>query len=448
MTAGTVLFVDDEPDIRNAVAQGLDLHGLAVECLDAAEPALDRVSRGFDGIVVSDIRMPGMDGMAMMRAALEIDPELPVVLVTGHGDVPLAVEAMRAGAYDFIEKPFAMAHLAGVAWRALDKRRLVLENRDLRSALADRSGLEAVLVGRSERMRRLRADVAAVAATDADVLIVGETGTGKEVVARALHRFGDRAGGPFVAINCGALPAEIIESELFGHERGAFTGALARRVGKLEHARGGIVFLDEIESMPLELQVKLLRVIETRSLERLGSNQTLPLDIRFLAATKRDLKQAGDAGAFRADLYYRLNVVTLQVPALCAHREDIPDLADHLAREAAVRYRRPAPALSAAVLQELAARDWPGNVRELRNVIDRMTLGIGDAGVALDAAPMALADHVEACERRVIAAELARHNGRINETHAALGLSRKTLYDKMVRYGLNREDFVRGGGDG
>ncbi|MFQ5467684.1 MAG: sigma-54-dependent transcriptional regulator, partial [Kiloniellaceae bacterium] len=282
----TVFFVDDDPDIRAAVRQGLELADFRVACFDSAEAALPRLSRGVNGIVVTDIRMPGADGTELMRRVLEIDPAIPVVLVTGHGDVAMAVDAMRAGAYDFIEKPFDTSYLTDVVARAIEKRRLVLENRALRKHLDAGTGLEAVLVGRSAPMKRLREQVTAIAAAGADALVIGETGAGKEVIARALHDFSARKDGPFVAINCGALPADMIESELFGHESGAFTGAARQRIGKLEHANGGTVFLDEIESMSIDLQVKLLRAIEERGIVRLGANTPIRLDIRFVTATK------------------------------------------------------------------------------------------------------------------------------------------------------------------
>lgn len=311
-----------------------------------------------------------------MRAVLEIDAAIPVVLITGHGDVSLAVESMKAGAYDFIEKPFPTSELEAVVARALERRRLVLENRTLREQLSGATGLEERIVGRSAAAVALRKQVAMVAATDADVLILGETGVGKEVVARALHDTGPRAARPFVALNCAALPADIIESELFGHLAGAFTGARDMRIGKLEHADGGTVFLDEIESMPLDLQAKLLRVIETRTFEKLGSNKTVSLDVRFLAASKDDLDHLSASGRFREDLYYRLNVVSITIPPLSARREDIPLLLLHLMRKARARYRREVPELRPDMLAALAARDWPGNVRELRNIADRLVLGV------------------------------------------------------------------------
>ncbi len=448
MEEGQVLFVDDEEPLRHAVQQGLELCGHKTTCFAAARQAEARLSRTLYGVLVTDIKMPDMDGLALLRRALEIDPALPVVLVTGHGDVPLAVEAMRAGAYDFIEKPFDTSHLASVVARALQTRRLVLENRVLRQELEEsRAGLEARLVGRSPAMERLRGQVKALADTDADVLVVGETGSGKEVVARALHDFGARSKGPFVAINCGAVPADIIESELFGHVAGAFTGAQKARTGKLEFADGGTVLLDEIESMPPDLQVKLLRAIETRSIERLGSNTPVPLDIRFVAASKADLAEACREGRFREDLYYRLNVVSLTIPPLRERREDIPLLFHHLAREARARYRREIPELDGALLAALASYDWPGNVRELRNAADRFVLGLEDVVPGLSAAAVGpaegpLPERLEAVEKSILEAELRRHNGSLKATYEALGLSRKTLYDKLQRHGLKREDFV------
>jgi len=440
MNQACVLLLDDEEDLRDSLTQGLELSGQKVIATGTPEDVLERVTRDFYGVLVTDIRMPGTDGFEVMRKAFEIDPALPVVLITGHGDVPLAVEAMRAGAYDFMEKPFSIANLASVIERALEKRRLVLENRKLREELADRTGIEGRLVGRATSMEQLRRTVIALATTDADVLILGETGTGKEVVARALHDEGPRHNRPFVALNCGALPAEIIESELFGHEKGAFTGASGQRIGKLEHAHGGTVFLDEIESMPLELQVKLLRVIESRTIERLGSNRTIELDVRFIAATKEDLEAAGKEGRFRLDLFYRLNVIAIAIPSLRERLEDIPLLFQHLAIEARARYRREIPDLPDGYLARLMARDWPGNVRELRNIADRFVLGLDLETAGTPVSGANLHDQVAAYEKALIAAELKRQSGVIKPTYETLGLSRKALYEKMRKYGLGRQD--------
>lgn len=439
MDQATVYLVDDEEDLRSGLAQGLELAGHHVIAFDDPERVPETLGRDAYGVLVTDIRMPKMDGFELMRRALEIDPALPVVLITGHGDVPLAVEAMRSGAYDFLEKPFAVSHLAAVIERAMEKRRLVLENRALRERLADSSDLDSRLVGRAPAMERLRRQVLALAPTDADILILGETGAGKEVVARALHEHGPRRDRPFVALNCGALPADIIESELFGHEKGAFTGASGQRIGKLEYAHGGTVFLDEIESMPLDLQVKLLRVIETRTIERLGSNKAITLDVRFVAATKEDLAKAASEGRFRKDLVYRLNVVTLTLPSLRERREDIPLLFFHLAREARARYRREIPDMPPDYMADLISRDWPGNVRELRNMADRFVLGLEGFEDSGAPRPDGLFARVAAYEKSLIQAELARQSGSIKATYEALGLSRKALYEKMRKYGLGRD---------
>ena len=436
-----VLFVDDEEQLREAAAQSLMLADIDTETLAEPEEALARVARQFDGILVTDIRMPGMDGLTLMAHALEIDPELPVILVTGHGDVDLAVKAIRDGAYDFMEKPYAPARLVETVRRAQEKRRLTLENRALRREVGRRDAIEVRLTGRSAAMAALRAELRAVASTDADVLITGETGAGKEVAARAIHRGSERSDGPFVHINCAALPEAMIESELFGHEAGAFAGAVRPRVGKFEHARGGIVFLDEIDSLPLPLQGKLLQVLENRELTRLGSNDALPLDMRVLAAAKTDLVEAAAEGRFRPDLLYRLNVVTLRVPPLSERREDIAALFTQLCQEAAARYKRPAPDLPGAVLTRLSSRDWPGNVRELRNMAERHVLGLDLALGTTEGTDQSLAAAMARQEKALIAATLTAQGGSLKETYEALRISRKALYEKMQRHGLKRDDF-------
>jgi two-component system C4-dicarboxylate transport response regulator DctD len=438
MSSSTVLLVDDEEEIRHSTAQSLQLAGRAVREFASAEAALDYVTPGFNGVVVSDIRMPGMDGMTLLGRIRQIDPDVPVILVTGHGDVQLAVTAMRDGAYDFIEKPFVGKHLSDVVLRAIDRRGLVLENRLLRAAAGQRDDLETRLPGRSQSMIDLRYRIRALAGTDADVLVVGATGVGKEVAARALHDISGRADRPFVAINCAALPANLIESELFGHEAGAFPGAIRPRYGKFEHARGGTVLLDEIGSMPVELQSRLLRVIQERVIVRLGSNEPVPLDLRFIATSKVELEEEVAAGRFRADLFYRLNVVTLRVPPLAARPEDVPILFLQLVREAAGRYRRDPVDPSPRVLAEVARRDWPGNVRELRNAADRYVLGLGVDGLVSEPnrSGERLADRVAQFERSVIASAIEAHGGALKPVYETLGISRKTLYEKMQRHGL------------
>lgn len=437
-----VIFIDDEEHIRQAVSQTFELADISVVCFDNALEALNQISREYAGIVISDIRMPGMDGTQLLHRALEIDYELPVLLVTGHGDIKLAVNSIQQGAYDFIEKPFDPDHFVAVSRRAMEKRRLILENRELRSQLTKRDILETRLTGRTPVMLALRKSIRSIASTDLDVLITGETGVGKEVVSRALHDLSSRADKPFVAINCGALNRDRMESELFGHDAGAFAGAIRARIGKFEHARGGTVFLDEIESMPLELQVKLLRVFEDRSISPMGSNEVLDLDVRFIASSKEDLVEAVEVGTFRRDLYFRLASSTLNVPSLSERREDIPRLFLQLANEASRRYRREYTEIPGQLLTALSNRDWPGNVRELRNEADRFVLGV-DSGISDAPSSTTLATRVASHEKEIIAAELLAQNGVLKPTYEALGLSRKSLYEKMQKYELDRHAFIQ-----
>lgn len=429
-----VIFIDDEPVIRHASQQTLALAGFDVITHERAEPALKLLSEDFAGVVVSDVRLPGVDGLQLLARSVKLDPELPVVLVTGHGDVAMAVQAMRDGAYDFIEKPFSSEQLVEVVRRALEKRALVMENRRLRRELARRSGIEATLLGKSPAIEQVRQVIRQVAETNADVLIFGETGTGKELVARCLHESSERAAHPFAALNCGAMPENLFESEIFGHEVGAFSGASKRRIGKFEYASGGTLFLDELESMPLALQVKLLRVLQERQVERLGANHPIAVDTRVVAATKDDLRLLSDQHKFRADLYYRLNVVTINLPALRERREDIPTLFEHFVLQAALRYKRAAPVVSAATMRELMAQNWPGNVRELRNAADRFVLGLMVDAQAQT--PMNLPELVERFEKNLIVEALNRAGGQVQAASEALGMPRKTLYDKIKKYGL------------
>ena len=376
-----VLLVDDDPHLRQALSQTLDLAGFQVSTRADAQGLAAQLPTDWPGVVVSDIRMPGLDGLQLLEQLQQADPQLPVILITGHGDVPMAVQAMRAGAFDFLEKPFASDDLLASVRRALALRQLVLENRSLRLALADRQQLSARLLGRSPAMQRMREQLGALAAIDTDVLILGETGAGKEGVARALHDHSSRRNGPFVAINAGALAESVVESELFGHEAGAFTGAQKRRIGKFEFANGGTLFLDEIESMSLEVQVKLLRLLQERVVERLGGNQLIPLDIRIIAASKEDLRNSADQGRFRADLYYRLNVTPLRIPPLRERGDDVLSLFQHFADAASARHSLPVRELPAPARAQLLRHGWPGNVRELQNAAQRFALGLAAAAL-------------------------------------------------------------------
>lgn len=438
----SVMVVDDEASIRTAVEQWLSLSGFSVQLFSRAEDCLQQLPGHFPGVILSDVRMPGMDGLQLLERLQASDADLPVILLTGHGDVPMAVEAMRNGAYDFLEKPFSPEALLGSLRRALEKRQLVLENRRLHEQADLKVRLEANLLGVSQGMQQLRKQVLDLASLPVNVLIRGETGSGKEQVARCLHDFGPRAGKPFVALNCAAIPEQLFEAELFGHESGAFTGAQGKRIGKLEYANGGTVFLDEIESMPLAQQAKLLRVLQEQKLERLGANQSISVDLRIIAATKPDLLEEARAGRFREDLAYRLNVAELRLAPLRDRREDIPLLFNHFARLAAERVGRSAPLLSGAHLGKLLGHDWPGNVRELANAAERHALGLGEPAAAPIEAGQSLAAQQEAFEAQCLRAALSRHKGEIKAVMEELQLPRRTLNEKMQRHGLLREDFL------
>ena len=442
-----VLFVEDDEDLREAGVQSLALASLDPRPFARAEDALPHATPDFPGVVVTDIRMPGIDGLQLFRRVAALDPDLPVILVTGHGDVDMAVGALREGAYDFIAKPFAADRLVESVRRAGEKRRLVLENRRLRK-LAERDDEDQTLLGTSEAIVRLRRTLRQIADADVDVLLEGETGTGKDVVAGLLHEWSRRRSRPFVALNCAALPETVIESELFGHEAGAFTGAARRRVGRIEHADRGTLFLDEIESMPLALQAKLLRVLETREVEPLGTNERRALDLRVVAASKADLGQPAARLYFREDLFYRLNVVTIRIPPLRERRSDIPLLFARFAARAAERFRREAPPLDAAILAHLERHDWPGNVRELVHYAERVVLGLaetedaGTTGTEAGPAEPTLPERLERFEAEAIRDALRRHGGDVRRTLEALGIPRKTFYDKLQRHGIERRSFA------
>ena len=435
MNRGTIVFIDDESELCAAAEEWLGVSGFTVTAFTSAQAALQRVDPADVDCVVTDVRMPGLGGLDVLGHYHAAAPELPVVLLTGHGDVALAVDAMRGGAHDFLEKPYDAEHLVAVLDRATAQRRMGRELARLRR-VAGGAELEDRLVGLAPSMVALRRSILQLAGIDVDVLITGETGTGKEVIARALHDFGSRADGPFVAINCAAIPETVFESEMFGHARGAFTGAAGERVGRLEYARGGTVFLDEIESMPLALQAKVLRAIQERVIEPLGTNVSRPIDVRFIAATKVDLKDEGEAGRFRPDLYFRLATVELAVPPLRQRREDVPLLFNLFAADAARRFRLPEGGgyrLPAGYFESA----WPGNVRELKALAERTVLGVMQGGRWGDAAPnQSLVERVARFEAAAIEEALRDAGGSTADAAERLGLPRRTLNEKIVRYGL------------
>jgi two-component system C4-dicarboxylate transport response regulator DctD len=446
MPSPTICVIDDHQDIRSALVEMLQLADYRVTAFSSAKDALETLDRNFTGIVISDIRMPNMDGFELLSRLQKLDSDLPVLLITGHGDVQMAISAIRSGAYDFIEKPFRREHLLEVIKRALDKRQLVCENRRLKDAIASQN--KDSIIGQSAPINALKEKISRLAKADVNTLIRGETGTGKELTARRLHEQSDRHKGPFVAINCAALPESMMEVELFGHEAGAFTDAKKTRIGKFEYAHQGTIFLDEVESIPLALAIKILRVLQERQVERLGSNQSINIDIRVIAATKVDLKKLSEQGAFREDLYYRLNVVELYLPPLRERDQDVAMLFRYFVSQASSRFNVPAPELSVHIIDTLMQHDWPGNVRELINVAERFVLTdtlIDQHTLASwqsDTDQQSLPKRLERYEKRLIEEALLQSQGSIKLTYQALGIARKTLYDKLTKYGLDRHRFI------
>ncbi|WP_350335632.1 sigma-54-dependent transcriptional regulator [Coralliovum pocilloporae] len=448
----TLLLVDDQADMRAAIAQWFNLADFDVIETKSGHDALGHLNPDFPGVLLSDVRMPGMDGLDLLRQAQTIDRDIPVVLMTGHGDVPMAVEAMRLGAYDFLEKPFEPQSLIDVVKRAQEKRTLVLSNRTLRARLSDSSDIDRRLIGNSPVMQRLKEEILDFAQTDASVLISGETGTGKELVARSLHDFGRRTDGPFIAINCPAVPETMFEAELFGHAAGAYTGATQAREGWIEAADKGVLFLDELSSLPLHLQPKLLRVLQEREISRLGSSSIRSVDFRAIAATNADLVQASEDRTFREDLLYRLNTIEIHVPPLREREQDaillFETFCQRFAELQGLNSCLPSPEDAAFIL----SCDWPGNVRQLRNVAERFTLrnqkrpvSVADVMNKPDMSQPAtgpLKALVETYESQLIRQALKRHSGNMTDVMADLDLPRRTLNEKMSRYGIERSDYL------
>jgi len=451
-----VLIVDDERNIQVTVGRALSMEGYATEAASGGREALERIAALPVELVVMDVRMPDLDGLSVLRTARETRPDLPVIIMSGHGTFDTVREAFKLGACDYLEKPVEKDKLLLAVRNALTRRSLELENAELRRE----AGRDGEMVGAGPAMRRLRDLVARAAPSEGRVLVTGENGTGKELVARAIHQRSRRAAGPFVKLNCAAVPAELIESELFGHERGAFTGAHAARKGKFELADGGTLFLDEVGDMPAAMQAKVLRVLQEGEFERVGGSATLRVEVRVVAATNKDLTAEVAAGRFREDLFYRLNVVPIHLPPLRERKEDLPELASRFLAEACARNGRKPATLAREALLALQAHDWPGNVRELRNVMERLVI-LGD-GPSIDAEAVAAAlpgsrrpraDRfregtgfhalVEEAEREIILGALEAHQENISETARALGLERSHLYKKMRALGLRRGEEER-----
>lgn len=446
----TLLLVDDEPLVRETTAQWLRLSDYEVEEFDNAQTLLNRFEANDNVIVISDIRMQPLDGLGLMSQLLQLAPKLPVILITGHGDIDMAVKALRDGAFDFLEKPFDPNRLLETVNKASAQRQLDEQHKQQQDYLANVKGIEELILGKSVEIQAIREQIKTFAQIDTNVIIYGDTGCGKELVAQALHEHSHRQSEPFIAINCAAIPADLFESELFGHEAGAFTSAQKQRIGKLELASGGSLFLDEIESMPLAMQIKLLRVLQENTLERVGGNKSIKVDLRVLAAAKGNLQTQE---AFRQDLFFRLNVSQVHLPPLCERGDDIPLLFEHFCQQAChekdVTFRQ----LSPMDHETLMLYGWPGNVRELRNVALRYALeanstvakilsGYQAQSSHVNLSPLPLSVKVQEYERSLIDQTLKDCKGNIQQALDSLQLPRRTLNQKMQRYGLNRSDYL------
>jgi DNA-binding NtrC family response regulator len=451
----SILIVEDEPKMRRLLEISLADDGHSVRCVGDAETGLRNLAAEPADLVVTDLKLPGMSGLEFMQAAKRINASVPMIVMTAYGSVETAVEAMKAGASDYVLKPFTMAEMKLVIHKELDVQRVRDENRSLKEALGKRYQFQNI-VARSSKMQEVLALVERVAATNSTVLIGGESGVGKDLIARAIHQNSRRASGPFIKINSTAIPDNLFESELFGFEKGAFTGATMAKPGKFELADKGTLFLDEIGDVPAPIQVKLLRVLQEREFERLGGTRTLKVDVRLIAATNRDLRAALEEGTFREDLYYRLNVVPIDIPPLREHKEDIPDLVDHFFNRFARENGKDMHAITPAALKLLMDYHWPGNVRQLENIVER--------GVALAAGPVLDVDDIHLDQRSPAAATLSagasglpflpegmtlelwedemireamrRANGNKSEAARLLGLSRNALRYRLAKLGV------------
>jgi two-component system nitrogen regulation response regulator NtrX len=444
-----ILVVDDEPGVRSSLSGVLRDEGFDVETAASGEECLDRAARAPYDVIVLDVWLPGVDGLITLQRLRERRIDAQVVMISGHGNIESAVRAIKMGAFDFVEKPLSLEKTVLVVRNALRQRDLEVENRALR-ARVDR---QHVMVGESFAMRQLRDQVEMAAPTNGRVLIYGENGTGKELVARTVHQSSRRRNGPFVEVNCAAIPEELIESELFGHQKGAFTGAVIDKPGRFEQANGGTIFLDEIADMSLKTQAKVLRVLQEQVMERVGGTQRIKVDVRVLAATNKDLPAEIRAGRFREDLFFRLNVIPIFVPPLRDRQDDIPLLAEHfMVLMAAENGRRP-KRLAPEAVGRLQQYGWPGNVRELRNVIERLMIMVpGDTITAQDLAflghddlrdraisvepSLVLSEARERFERDYILQALAAQHGNISRTAEVLGVERSNLYKKMKAFGI------------
>jgi two-component system nitrogen regulation response regulator NtrX len=456
MSKEDLLIVDDEPSVRKSLVDTLRDEGYQVSSLGSAEEALSWIQKNPPDLVLLDIWLPGMDGIAALERMKKLMPDLAVVMISGHGSIEAAVRATKLGAYDFIEKPPSQERLTLVVRHALDQARLEKENLQLRETLQKRYEI----IGEGKAIESIQQMIRSVAPTNGRVLIRGESGTGKELVARLIHQQSLRRDKPFVEVNCAAIPEDLIESELFGHEKGSFTGATAKRRGKFEMADGGTIFLDEVGDMSLRTQAKVLRVLEEQRFERVGGTESLEVDVRVLAASNKDLVQAIGEGKFREDLYYRLNVVPLYVPPLRERRGDVPSLVNHFLCEFCKEYGKREKVMSADAMKALTEYHWPGNVRELKNLIERLIIMVPSdrielfdvesslgpsvsisAGIEAPPGEEALREAVDQFEKAFILERLRENNWNISRTAEKLGIERSNLHRKLKALGIKRTEW-------
>ena len=443
-----ILVIDDEKTQRDILADILRDAGYAVTCAADGDEGLRQIEESGYALILTDLKMPGKDGFAVLEEALKINPHCQTIIMTAFGSIPSAVNAIKNGAYDYLTKPFKKDELLHVIARAAEKVRLLEENERLKNEVAQRYTYHN-LIGGSAAMRKIYGLIEKIKDIDATVLISGESGTGKEMVARAIHYSGKRKEGPFVALNCGAIPETLIESELFGHEKGAFTGAHKDYIGKFEQAQGGTIFLDEIGTMRMDLQIRLLRVLQEKRVSPVGSHRIIDLDVRVIAASNEDLQAKVDSGAFRPDLYHRLNVFHIHLPALRDRKEDIPLLVRHFAEQYAAQYQKALPRFDKEAVQKLEKYKYPGNVRELEHIIEK-TIILNDNDTIrsedlimpeISTAHSVPASLVE-MEKQMIIDTLKEMNGSIKKTAEKLGITYKTLQYRIKKYNITRQDFI------
>jgi len=438
-----ILVVDDEKNIREGIAASLEMDGYVTACAASGDEGWKLFGKGDIDLVITDLKMSGMDGTELMRRILAETPGFPVIILTGHGSVETAVSAMREGAWDFLTKPVNLDRLSLLIKRALENRELVLRNRDIEADL-ERSRLAKNMVGKSPIMRKLLDTVSRVAPTRASILITGESGVGKELIADAIHEFSPRKGNPLIKVNCAALSSGILESELFGHEKGAFTGAVSRRRGRFELANGGTLFLDEIGEIDQNIQIKLLRVLQEREFERVGGEETIETDVRIVAATNKDLKDEIEKGNFREDLYFRLNVVSIHVPPLRERKDDIPIITASFLKKFAAENGKIVEGIHEKAFSRLYAYDWPGNIRELQNCIESAVVMCNKNLICEEDLPPALQSSgsedwvrvplncsLEEAEKIIIRGVINFHKGNKSKAAESLGIGRKTLHRKV-----------------